>query len=66
MEHLRHTLLRPLQILLHLLRILIALRQSGAGPRDALLSQSLQILQFAGLRIQDARSADKMSESFSL
>jgi hypothetical protein len=57
-KNLRNALLRPLQIPLHLLRILVALRQSGPGSCNALLSESLQILQFTVLRIQETRSAN--------
>jgi hypothetical protein len=50
--NLRHAALSPLQISLHLLRILVSLGQSGPGFRDALLGKCLQILKFALFRIQ--------------
>jgi hypothetical protein len=66
-KNLRNTLLSPLQVSLHLLRILISLRQSGAGSRNTLLSERLQILQFAILRIQETRSVNcQGTESISL
>jgi hypothetical protein len=55
-EDLRDTLLRPFQIPLYLLGILVAFCEPGSRSRETLLRQSLQILKFAVLRIQQSRS----------